>query len=163
MKARPAPLHSPGLAEPCLKSRSGKILPGQASRQFDFNPCERKTDARFDESVGRIDAKGFPMRPTTLVLCLALAGCAGGTTAPDVTGSTPASQSAARPHSPLARAAQASGKNADWWKEGGVTREKINAMCWMKYETGRNDMPVDKRADLVNDCVVKTLKEHPVR
>jgi len=46
--------------------------------------------------------------------------------------------------------------------EGGVTREKINAMCWMKYETGRKDMPVDKRADLVNACVVQTLKEHPV-
>jgi hypothetical protein len=103
------------------------------------------------------------MRPTTLLFCLALAGCAGDNAAPDVTGSTPASPSAARPHSPLARAAQASGKNADWWKEGGVTREKINAMCWMKYETGRKDQPVDKRADLVNDCVVKTLKEHPVR
>ena len=24
----------------------------------------------------------------------------------------------------------------DWWQEGGVTREKINAMCWMKIETG---------------------------
>jgi hypothetical protein len=101
------------------------------------------------------------MRPTTLLFCLALAGCAGGNATPDVTGSTPAS--ATNPHSPLARAAQASGKKDDWWKEGGVTREKINAMCWMKYETGRKDMPVDKRADLVNACVVQTLKEHPVR
>ena len=103
------------------------------------------------------------MRPTALLVCLALAGCGGGIAAPEVTGSTPAGPSAARPQSPLARAAQASGKNADWWKEGGVTREKINAMCWMKFETGRNDMPVDKRADLVNACVIQTLKEHPVR
>ena len=36
-------------------------------------------------------------------------------------------------------------------------------MCWMKYEQGRNDMPVEKRADLVNACVVQTLKENPIR
>ena len=101
------------------------------------------------------------MRPTTLLFCLALAGCGGGSIASDVTASTP--PSATNPHSPLARAAQASGKNADWWKEGGVTREKINAMCWMKHEQGRNDMPVEKRADLVNACVVQTLKENPIR
>ena len=100
------------------------------------------------------------MRNAALLLCLGLAGCAGANAkqelaaAPETTGSV---------QSPLARAAQASGKNADWWKEGGVTREKINAMCWMKYEQGRNDMPVEKRADLVNACVVQTLKENPIR
>jgi len=100
------------------------------------------------------------MRHAVLLLCLGLAACAGAnakqelTAAPETTGSV---------HSPLARAAQASGKNADWWKEGGVTREKINAMCWMKFEQGRNDMPVEKRADLVNACVVQTLKENPIR
>ena len=100
------------------------------------------------------------MRNAALLLCLGLAACAGANAkqelaaAPETTGSV---------QSPLARAAQASGKNADWWKEGGVTREKINAMCWMKYETGRKDMPVEKRADLVNACVVQTLKENPVR
>ena len=51
---------------------------------------------------------------------------------------------------------QASAKKEEWWKDGGVTREKINAMCWMKYENGRKDMPVDKRADLVNECVQQT-------
>ncbi len=100
------------------------------------------------------------MRNAALLLCLGLAGCAGANAkqelaaTPETTGSV---------HSPLARAAQASGKNADWWKEGGVTREKINAMCWMKYEQGRSDMPVEKRADLVNACVVQTLKENPIR
>ena len=100
------------------------------------------------------------MRHAALLLCLGLAACAGANAkqelaaAPETTGSV---------HSPLARAAQASGKNADWWKEGGITREKINAMCWMKYEQGRNDMPVEKRADLVNACVVQTLKENPIR
>ena len=33
----------------------------------------------------------------------------------------------------------------------------------MKYETGRKDIAVDKRADLVNACVVQTLKENPDR
>ena len=100
------------------------------------------------------------MRNAALLLCLGLAACAGANAkqelaaAPETTGSV---------QSPLARAAQASGKNADWWKEGGVTREKINAMCWMKFEQGRSDMPLEKRADLVNACVVQTLKEHPVR
>jgi len=100
------------------------------------------------------------MRHAALLLSLGLAACAGANAkqelgaAPETTGSV---------HSPLARAAQASGKNADWWKEGGITREKINAMCWMKYEQGRSDMPVEKRADLVNACVVQTLKENPIR
>ena len=100
------------------------------------------------------------MRIAAVLLCLGLAACAGANAkqelaaAPETTGSV---------QSPLARAAQASGKNADWWKEGGVTREKINAMCWMKFEQGRSDMPLEKRADLVNACVVQTLKENPIR
>ena len=99
------------------------------------------------------------MRNAALLLCLGLAACAGANAkqelaaAPETTGSV---------QSPLARAAQASGKNADWWKEGGVTREKINGMCWMKYESGRKDLPVEKRADLVNQCVIDTMKEYPV-
>ena len=109
------------------------------------------------------------MRPTVLLACLALAGCAGANANSDVTGSTPAAAPsaghAAAARSPLARAAQAraTGQKDEWWKEGGVTRDKINAMCWMKYENGRKDMPVEKRADLVNDCVTRTLQEHPVR
>ena len=100
------------------------------------------------------------MRNAALLLCLGLAACAGANAKQELTASP---QTTGSVHSPLARAAQASGKNADWWKEGGVTREKINAMCWMKYEQGRNDMPVEKRADLVNACVVQTLKENPIR
>ena len=99
------------------------------------------------------------MRHAALLLCLGLAACAGANAKPQLTA---APESTGSVRSPLARAAQASG-NPDWWKEGGVTREKINAMCWMKYEQGRKDMPVEKRADLVNDCVVQTLKEHPIR
>jgi hypothetical protein len=100
------------------------------------------------------------MRPTTLLLCLALAGCAGASASQDVTGSTGAPPS--RVHSPLPSGAQGSAKNPEWWKEGGVTRDKINAMCWMKYEQGRRDMPVEKRADLVNACVAEALREHPL-
>ena len=58
-KARPAPLNSRGLAQPYPKSRSRKILPAQASRPFDFNPCGRKTGARCDESVGVSMQRGF--------------------------------------------------------------------------------------------------------
>ena len=103
------------------------------------------------------------------LIAIALGGCAVKVPSDIITGSTPAaaepvnSHSAAA-HSPLARAAQASAKKDDeWWKEGGVTREKINAMCWMKYEKGRKDISVDKRADLVDECFKETLKEHPVK
>ena len=114
------------------------------------------------------------MRTPILLLCLALAGCAGADAGSQFALSTEPAASAAPAssaagHNALAQATAQKKKGAkkdeqseDWWKEGGVTREKINAMCWMKYESGRKDMPVDKRADLVNDCVVKTLKEHPV-
>ena len=101
------------------------------------------------------------MRNAALLLCLGLAACAGANAKPELASSSP--ETTGSVHSPLARAAQASGKNSEWWKEGGVTREKINAMCWMKYEQGRKDMPVEKRADLVNACVVQTLRENPVR
>jgi hypothetical protein len=104
------------------------------------------------------------MRPIALLVCLALAGCARVNPTPNVTAAAPvAAPAAARAQSPLARAAQASSQNDDSWKAGGVTREKINAMCWMRYEHGRNDMPVEARADLVEACVAQTLKQHPVR
>ena len=105
------------------------------------------------------------------LIAIALGGCAVKGPSDIITGSTPAAAApavnshSAAAQSPLARAAQASAKKDDdeWWKEGGVTREKINAMCWMKYEKGRKDMPVEKRADLVDECVKETLKEHPVK
>jgi len=102
------------------------------------------------------------MRPSTLLVCLALAGCASANA--DVTGSI---DSSPKPvvHSPLPSGAQAmaSGKKDDWWKEGGVTREKINAMCWMKYEQGRKDLPIDKRADMVNACIDEAMAKYQVR
>ena len=102
------------------------------------------------------------MRHAALLLCLGLAACAGAnakqqlTAAPETTGSV---------HSPLAaRAAQASAKgDHEWWKEGGVTREKINAMCWMKAEeTGGRAMSADKKADMVDKCVAEAHKRYPV-
>ena len=108
------------------------------------------------------------MRPIVLMLCLALGGCvtADANVAADVTGSTPAAATAAAP-SADAREAQASDNHADkhedeWWKEPGVTREKVSALCWMRYEKGRKDLPLEQRADLVNACVEKELKEHPL-
>lgn len=93
------------------------------------------------------------MRTTMLLLCLALAGCASS----DLTGSTASTGSTA------GHDARAAAPNGEWWKQGGVTREKINAMCWMKYEKGRNDMPVEKRADLVDACVTEARKQHNIR
>jgi hypothetical protein len=100
------------------------------------------------------------MRPSSLLVCLALAGCASANA--DVTGSI-GQPSKPVVHSPLPSGAQAmaSGAKEGRWKQGGVTREKISAMCWMKYEQGRKDQSLDKRADLVDACIKQTMKEHP--
>jgi hypothetical protein len=80
---------------------------------------------------------------------------------PIVPGTPPAAASSFGGRDANASAKKPDGSKEEWWQEGGVTREKINAMCWMKYEKGRRDISVDKRADLVNDCVQQTLKDHP--
>jgi len=87
--------------------------------------------------------------------------------APDAEASAPAmpagrGATAPKPPKRSAAADKEKTEKEEWWKEGGVTREKINGMCWMKYESGRKDLPVEKRADLVNQCVIDTLKEYPV-
>jgi hypothetical protein len=120
------------------------------------------------------------MRPITVllscvVLSVPLAGClsagATGDAKPDVAASQPsaspmpAGRAATAPKPPRGAAAnaQASGKTDEWWKEGGVTREKINSMCWMKAEeSGGRGMSADKKADLVDRCVAETLKQHPL-
>ena len=107
------------------------------------------------------------MRTMTLLFCLTLAGCAGASAAhqpiaPEPMAAAEAAQPSARTHFAAAKPKKDE-KSEEWWKDGGVTREKINAMCWMKFEQGRKDLNIDKRADLVNDCVEKTLKEHPVQ
>ena len=128
------------------------------------------------------------MRPVTalfclglrvLGLCVPLAGCLTpgptGDATPELTAAPapappapamPAGRAATAPKPSATAAAAAassgsSGKKEDW-TEGGVTREKINSMCWMKYESGRRDLPVEKRADLVNQCVIDTMKEYPL-
>ena len=107
------------------------------------------------------------MRTMTLLFCFMLVGCAGANAAHQPVAVEP--MAAAEPAQASARAHFAAAKpkkdekSEEWWKDGGVTREKINAMCWMKYETGRKDLPVDKRANLVNSCVAQALKEHPIR
>jgi hypothetical protein len=127
------------------------------------------------------------MQPATalfcLVLCVPLAGClgTGATAKPEVTPSAtaappasnpmPAGRAATAPRAPAASsqpssqaaAANASGNKEEWWQEGGVTREKINGMCWMKAEkaTGRSGS-ADKKAELVDKCVAETLKQYPV-
>ena len=105
-----------------------------------------------------------------LGLCVPLAACAGANAAHQMAAPSPEPASAAPSAGP--RVAQAAAKKKEkkeeqqdeWWQEGGVTREKINAMCWMKIENaGRRDMAAEKRADLVNACVAQTLKEQQAR
>ena len=121
--------------------------------------------------------------------CVALAGCFGAgasndiapvaapaaAAAPDHDGMTARADAQAPATTQPAAAAPKSkrkGKSRDqaksndedkdaWWKDGPVTRDKVAAMCWMKFEKGRSDLPLEKRADLVNACVDETLKQHP--
>jgi hypothetical protein len=81
----------------------------------------------------------------------------------------PAGRAATAPKPPPASArataaanANASGKKEEWWQEGGVTREKINGMCWMKAEQAGRSASADKKADIVDKCVAETLKQHPL-
>lgn len=37
--------------------------------------------------------------------------------------------------------------------QGPMTETEASAQCWMKYERGRRDLPLDQRADLVNKCI----------
>jgi hypothetical protein len=93
------------------------------------------------------------MRLLSPLLCLALAGCITANAAGDrVSGHTEATAAAS--------ASAGKPQKEEWWKQGGVTRENVSAMCWMKYE-GHKAMSVDKRADLVNICVAETLKANP--
>lgn len=120
------------------------------------------------------------MRPITVLLCLALcvplAAClsagATGDAKPDVAAASqpsappmPAGRAATAPKPPRGAAAWANASDSkdEWWKEGGVTREKINNMCWMKAEeAGGRGMSADKKADLVDKCVAETLKQYPL-
>lgn len=119
------------------------------------------------------------MRTMTLLLCLGLAGCAGAGASTSTSFAPEPPKTAAVADPPLlpspagepaqskhgrgkSKTAHADDSKDEWWKDGGVTREKINAMCWMKFEKGHGDLPIDKRADLVNQCVAETLKEHPL-
>lgn len=115
-----------------------------------------------------------------LILSVPLAGCLGagatGGGTPELTPSAtaapssnpmPAGRAATAPRAPAASsqaaAANASGKKEEWWQEGGVTREKINGMCWMKAEqaAGRGGS-ADKKAEIVDKCVAAALKQYPV-
>jgi hypothetical protein len=120
------------------------------------------------------------MRPMIVLFCLALcvplAGClsadaSSGSAKPDVAAAPqpsanpmPAGRAATAPKPPRAAAnANASGAKDEWWKEGGVTREKINGMCWMKAEeSGGRGMSADKKADMVDKCVAEALKQYPL-
>jgi hypothetical protein len=103
-----------------------------------------------------------------LGLCVPLAACASANAAHQMASPEPASAGRAAHAQAAAKKKEKKEKKEEqtdeWWQEGGVTREKINAMCWMKIENaGRRDMAAEKRADLVNTCVEQTLKEHPLR
>jgi hypothetical protein len=102
------------------------------------------------------------MRPLALLLCLALAACVTDT-GPDRTGSIAAPAAATAVPAMPGRHAQASAAKEEWWKQGGVTREKISAMCWMKHERGRANPSLDQRVELVERCIAETSQQYGVR
>lgn len=91
------------------------------------------------------------------IAALMLAGCA---TADSAHRASAAQAAPAQPSRGTAESAKAAAGSDNSLQQGGITRAKINAMCWMKYEKGRNDLPLDTRADLVNRCVGEALKRY---
>ena len=107
------------------------------------------------------------MRWLPLIFCLALAGCMTDDNARDV---VPSSAQASAPRAAKPAEARRDAKSDakpdaksedESWKQGGVTRERASAMCWMKFERGHKDLPLDQRADLVNKCVADALQANP--
>jgi hypothetical protein len=76
------------------------------------------------------------------LLAAALGGCQ-----TDVTG-TPGPVAQTAPPPP---AAQAAAPEA-------ISRHQAATECWMAVEKGRKDLPLDRRADIVTQCVAKKLK-----
>jgi hypothetical protein len=103
------------------------------------------------------------LTPLPLLLCLGLAGCAGADAAHQNAPLGASANGSSRSASMQALASASRGEPDEWWKDGGVTRDKVSAMCWMKHEKGRNDLPLEKRADLVNACIARTLRQNPAR
>jgi hypothetical protein len=120
------------------------------------------------------------MRSMPLLLCLLLAACAdashaltleqGEARAQVMAQAEPAAPKAAKPaRKPAAAKTDTKGDQrlSESWlrgqqdEEGVITRERVSAGCWMKYERGRNDLPLEQRADLVNKCVDDTLRAYP--
>ena len=76
------------------------------------------------------------------LLAAALGGCQ-----TDVTGTPgPVAQTAPPPPAAQAPAPEA------------ISRHEAATECWMAVEKGRKDLPLDRRADIVTQCVDKKLK-----
>jgi hypothetical protein len=121
------------------------------------------------------------MRMMPLLLCLSLAACAdaGHALTPEQANAQAQATAPAEPAAPKAKTParkparstksdkpegkgnQALGESWVQAQEGVITREMISGGCWMKYERGRRDLPLEQRADLVNRCVDDTLLAYP--
>ena len=44
--------------------------------------------------------------------------------------------------------------------EGPMTHRQAALYCWMKTEHGRADLPLDKRADVVDKCIAEKMQGH---
>ncbi len=42
--------------------------------------------------------------------------------------------------------------------QGPMTHQKAALYCWMKTEHGRADLPLDKRADVVDKCIEQKMQ-----
>jgi hypothetical protein len=100
-------------------------------------------------------------RVPILAIPLLLAAVAGLTACQtDRAGSVPpAQQAAAASPAPAGQpSARAPAAAAQPEPAGPITEQQASAACWMKYERGRRDLPLDARMKLVDECIDARLK-----
>jgi hypothetical protein len=123
--------------------------------------------------------KGGPMRPAALMLCLALAGCAGGpraedqwmpdgaeapaaTRAPDPAPAPAAvatrSANPAPPRAPAGAAGPAPPRTAAPTVPDAQRLQEARGLCWMKVEEQKMIRDIDRRVAFVDKCVADAMK-----
>ena len=95
---------------------------------------------------------GEPMRVLVLLMCVALAGCAGGPTA----GETPSNMAAAAPPAGAPASATAAPTPRAPRTAQDVTEAKV--ICWGKVEREKRIKTIDQRIAFVDKCVADQLR-----
>jgi hypothetical protein len=61
-------------------------------------------------------------------------------------------------HTPQVAAAAQPAPQAAPAPEEPITEHQASAACWMKFERGRKDLPLEARAKLVDKCIDERMK-----